>query len=43
MPDFHRAGVVFLRGNTVVYVGLSEMKAEELIPYAKKLDARIQK
>ena len=43
MPDFHRAGVVFLRGNTVVYIGLSEMKAEELIPYAKKLDARIQK
>jgi len=43
MPDFHRAGVLFLRGNTVVYIGLSEMKAEELIPYAKKLDARIQK
>jgi len=43
MPDFHRAGVVFLRGNTVVYIGLSEMKAEELVPYAKKIDARIQK
>jgi hypothetical protein len=43
MPDFHRAGVVFMRENTVVYIGLSDMKAEELIPYAKKLDARIQK
>ena len=43
MPPFHRAGVLFLRGKTVVYIGLSEMKAEELIPYAKKIDARIQK
>lgn len=43
MPDFHRAGVVFLRGKTVVHIGLSEMKAEELIPLAKKIDARVQK
>jgi len=43
MPDFHRAGVVFLRGKTVVYIGLSDMKAEELVPFAKKIDARIQK
>lgn len=43
MPPFHRAGVLFIRGKTVVYIGLSDMKAEELIPYAKKIDARIQK
>ena len=43
MDDFHRAGVLFLRGNTVVYIGLSDMKAEELVPLAKKIDARIQK
>jgi len=41
MPDFHRAGVVFMRGNTVVYIGLSEMKAEELVPFAKKIDLRL--
>jgi hypothetical protein len=43
MPDFHRASVVFMRGNTVVHISLSEMKAEEIIPFAKKIDARIQK
>jgi hypothetical protein len=43
MPDFQRAGVVFLRGKTVVHIGLSDMKAEELVPLAKKIDARIQK
>ncbi len=43
MPDFQRAGVVFLRGKTVVYIQLSDMKAEELLPLAKKIDARIQK
>ena len=43
LPDYHRSGVVFLRGNTVVYIGLADMKAEELIPYAKKIDSRIQK
>jgi hypothetical protein len=43
MPDFHRAGVVFLRGKTVVHIGLSDMKAEELVPLAKKIDARVQK
>ncbi len=43
LPDSHRAGIVFLRGNTVIYIGLSDMKAEELIPYAKKIDSRIQK
>jgi len=42
-PPFHRAGVLFLRDNTVVYIGLSEMKADEVIPYAKKIDARLQK
>jgi hypothetical protein len=43
MPPVHQAGVLFLRGKTVVYIGLSDMKAEELVPYAKKIDARIQK
>lgn len=43
MPSFHRAGIVFLRGKTVVYIGLSDMKPEELVPYAKKIDARLQK
>jgi len=43
MPPLQRAGVLFLRGKNVVYIGLSDMKAEELIPYAKKIDARIQK
>lgn len=43
MPDFHRAGVLFLRGKTVVYIGLSDMKAEEVIPLAKKIDARVLK
>ena len=42
MPDFHLAGVLFMRSNTVVYVSLSDMKAEELIPFAKKIDLRIQ-
>jgi hypothetical protein len=40
-PKNYRAGVLFLRGKTVVYIGLRDMKAEELIPYAKKIDARI--
>jgi hypothetical protein len=43
LPDSHRAGIVFLRGNTVIYIGLADIKADELIPYAKKLDSRIQK
>ena len=43
MPDFRRAAVVFLRGTTVVHIQLSDMKAEELLPLAKKIDARIQK
>jgi hypothetical protein len=43
MPDFHRAGVLFMRGNTVVYIGLADMKGEELVPFAKKIDLRIQK
>lgn len=42
MPDFHRAGVLFMQGNTVVYISLTEMKAEELVPFAKKIDLRIQ-
>jgi hypothetical protein len=42
MPDFQRAGIVFLRGKTVVYIGLTDMKAEEVIPFAKKIDTRIQ-
>ena len=42
-PDFHHGSLVFLRGNTVIQIGLSDMKAEELIPYARKLDSRIQK
>jgi len=43
LPDFTRAGIVFLRGKTVVYLHLSDMKAEELLPLAKKIDARVQK
>lgn len=43
MPDYARAGIVFLRGKTVVYLHLSDMKAEELLPLAKKIDARVQK
>lgn len=43
ISDFELAGVLFLRGKTVVYIGLADMKAEELFPFAKKIDARIQK
>jgi hypothetical protein len=32
-----------MRGNTVVYIGLADMKGEELVPFAKKIDLRIQK
>lgn len=42
MPDFHRSGILFIRGNTVVQISLSDLKAEEIAPFAKKIDARIQ-
>ena len=41
MPVTDRSAVVFMRGNTVVHIAATEMKPEELIPFAKKIDKRI--